>query len=330
MSRELDLRELQRSPKIDVPGAIALGQKLLTAAPPNPPPAVAAALAALRTAHTDLQRLWTERTPEAQTSANKTMDNQADIAWRAFYERLVAGTHLPVDLYPESAQASQLVATLFPDGLTFIAGDYDSQWAETEKRLDLIDKNQLVPLVHSLVGPSFLAEVRRTHDIYGKTLGITQVRDKAPPAPSLLTPLRATTRAMSDYFLQLAALYRSGTAEDREMVTRASDPLIEYRIAAQRRAAAQERSQNQGDSTSTPPGTTPPTKPPTTTTKPPPSTTTTGTTGATPPPAAPPPAGTTTPPTPPTSAAATSPASSTPASASAAPSPGSASDNAKK
>lgn len=258
MSRDLDLRELQRPPKVDVPSAVALAQKLLTAAPTSPPLAVAAALAALRAALTELQRVFTERTSEAQASANRTIDNQADIAWRAFYERLVACTLLPADHYPESAQASQLVGTLFPDGLTFIADDYDSQWAETEKRLDLIDKNQLVPLVHSLVGPSFLAEVRRTHDIYGKALGITQVREKVAAPPSLVGPLRATTRAMGDYFLQLAALYRSGTAEDREMVTRASDPLIEYRIAAQRRAAAQERGQTEGGSS---PPTTPPAPP---------------------------------------------------------------------
>jgi hypothetical protein len=300
MSRELDLRELQRSPRVDVPNAIALAQKLLTAAPANPPPAVAAALDALRAALAELQRVFTERTPEAQASANRTVDNQADIAWRAFYERLYACTLLPADLYPEAAQASQLVATLFPDGLTFIAGDYESQWAETEKRLDLVDKNQLVPLVHSLVGPSFLAEVRRTHDIYGKALGITQVREKVAAPPSLTGPLRATTRAMSDYFLQLAALYRSGTAEDREMVTQASDPLIEYRLAAQRRAAAQDRGQAEGGS---PPPTTPSPRPGSGTTTTPPSPPTSGTTTS----PAPSTSATTTPPAAPTTGSAAPP-----------------------
>ena len=58
--------------------------------------------------------------------------------------------------------------------------------------------------INKLAGPEFLTEVRRTHEIYGKALGVTQA-EELPLDVRLGEPLRELGQAIVDYSLQLLA-----------------------------------------------------------------------------------------------------------------------------
>jgi hypothetical protein len=88
---------------------------------------------------------------------------------------------LPAERIPESRQAQELLRTLFPDALAFLRLPYEAQWAEAESRLRTVEQLRLLADLQRLAGSEFVAEVQRTHDTYGKVLGLGQRRDSRPP-----------------------------------------------------------------------------------------------------------------------------------------------------
>jgi len=226
-----------RAPKLDVPGAVALSQKLLAATPKTAPQSVKKAAKALKSKAEGLEDAWKARDRAEKRPDPRPVDVLADNAMSRLFGRIEGYAGLPEDAYPLAARARLLLGTLFPSGLTFLREDYPSQWAETQKRLERIDEENLAAGIDAVAGPEFLGEVRRIHKLYGEAIGVTKARASAP-LPNLAIPLRDVGAAIALHALQLVAVCMDEDAplEARAAARDALRPIDETRANAARRA----------------------------------------------------------------------------------------------
>jgi hypothetical protein len=203
-----------------------------------------------------LQSAWGASLALAPLANKRAADVATDTAWGCVEDRLGAYARLPVSHYPKAARALEIYTALFRDGLTFLTLPYKAQWAEAQRRLDLIKDNDYAADIELLAGPEFWAELKRTHKAYGEALGVTKPEEPAPEV-GLVEPLRSVGRAVVDYALQLLA-YASDEPKAEASVRKALKPIDDQRAATARRGAGEETS---GDSGAAPPAVEPPATP---------------------------------------------------------------------
>ncbi|MBK6685778.1 MAG: hypothetical protein IPG45_15005 [Deltaproteobacteria bacterium] len=221
-------------PNFDVAGGISLATSLRTGMHPKVTPTVKQAAKEMMAAADYLSEGWREE-PVPTVDDRRPADAAVDRAWGAFFARLLAYSNLPADRYPKATEAGLMIRTLFPDGLTFLKLPYNKEWAESAKRLKRIDDDKLEPSLNAMAGHEFLAEVRRTHDVYGDVLGITKVAP-ANQAPVRAERLRELRRLMSRYVIRVLGLL-GDDAESQAMVRQCLQPIDDFRAAQARRAA---------------------------------------------------------------------------------------------
>ncbi|MDC3962060.1 hypothetical protein KEG38_50035 [Polyangium jinanense] len=241
MDADFDPSVYVRPPKLDVPSAVALSIKLVAATPDGAPLSVKKAANTLRQAALSLQESWKARDRVEKRPDARPVDVLADHAMSRLFGRIEDYSGLPAETHPHAARAGVLLATLFPTGLSFLKADYASQWAETQKRLDRINEEDLAADIDVVTGPEFLAEVRRIHKLYGEAIGITKARPEIT-VPSLVLPLREVGDAIVRHALQLVSvcLDEEAPLESRTAARDALRPLDEYRANAARRDTPKE------------------------------------------------------------------------------------------
>lgn len=246
---EPDLSVYARAPKIDAAGGIALGHKLLQNAIPAPSKgkkdapelaAVRRAQAGLKTGVGSLERKWAARDKVTKRPPAKPIDILADSAWRGSHRRATSWLELPADRYPEVARAQALIDIFFATGIDFTTGEFDTQWVETDKRVKRLDAEPALEAEwNALIGASFLAEIRRTHELYGKAIGTTGSRPSTEQVPLLAPEIRGLQKAMVKYASQLVALYLDTEKETvKRAVLQALAPFDEHRANAGKRDAS--------------------------------------------------------------------------------------------
>ena len=236
--QDLEPTRYLRTPILDVPGAVALGIALLTAAGKDLPVAAKRAAKVLRQAVVALQSDWAAQRDAGLTTEEdkRPADQRLDRAWAAVGGRLQTLAELPQTL-DEASQAARLYARIFPDGLAFLRLPYERQWAQSEQRLEQLAHEELGAAVEELVGAFVLTELRDAHANYGRVLGITDAKPGAVAAPNLLEQLRVVQQAMTGYALQLVAAAHA-EPELAAAVRGALRPLDDLREAQGRRANA--------------------------------------------------------------------------------------------
>lgn len=241
MDDEFDPSQYARAPKVDVPSAIALSIKLLAAVPKNAPTSVKKAAKALRTKVITLQSTWKARDRSDKRPDARPIDVWADHAMSRLVGRIEDYAGLPAETYPLATRAVVILATLFPHGVSFLKSDYATQWAETQKRIERIDEENLAADIDAIAGPEFLAEVRRIHKLYGEAIGVTKPRNESP-VPSLSVPLRDVGAAMTLHALQLVSVCvdEDASSEARAAAREALKPFDEFRAGAARRETRNE------------------------------------------------------------------------------------------
>lgn len=192
-----------RPPELDVASGVALGVSLLSAMPKEASENVRKAARRLRAATVELQDAWSANGRGDATIDKRPADIRVDKAWGALYSRLDAYASLPSDENPKAKRAAELLDLIYPDGLQFLTLPYNAEWAEGEKRLKLIEDEELAADLNELAGPEFLAEVKKAHKLYGDAIGITRPAGEGPV--NLVDPLRALGRAITQYSLQVVA-----------------------------------------------------------------------------------------------------------------------------
>jgi hypothetical protein len=232
---DIDLSLYVRAPVADVPSAVALGVSLISAMPKEAPAAVKTAGKKLRTSVVALQTAW-GAAGAVPLNNKRSADIATDTAWGCGEARLAAYARLPVSHYPKAARAAEIHSALFGEGLAFLNLAFKVQWAEGQKRLDLIKDKGYAADIEELAGHEFWAELKRTHKAYGEALGVTKPEDVAPEV-RLSEPLRDVSRAVAAYALQLLA-YASDVPKAEASVRKALKPIDDQRAAVARRAAA--------------------------------------------------------------------------------------------
>ncbi len=194
-----------RAPSLDVPGAVALGIKLLGLVPKQAPATVKSAARAMRASVLDLQSDWAKREAAAAPEL-RPLDLALDNAWSGLLARLEAWESIAADCPDEAKKAAELVAKLFPSRLDFTRLEVEPEWAESEQRLNRIAAEGMEAVLSKLAGPPFVASLRTAHTALGRALGLD---GKAAPdgntRVALGGALRAALRAISKYALQLVA-----------------------------------------------------------------------------------------------------------------------------
>ena len=229
---------------LDSPGTLALARSLIELAgrpwertvrpAPLSSSEIQLALRRLVSAENELAQATRRGELASRPELRQPVDLAVDTAWTAMYERLRAYAMLPVEQTQEARHAQDLLRTLFPDGLAFLRLPYEKQWEEGENRLRTIGQLRLTADLHRLAGPEFLTEVRRTHELYGKVLGLprqtdgrdAREADDSPLDGATLRELRfAVSRAISQYALKIVAL----ADEDDQLVRRVLMPIEDLR-----------------------------------------------------------------------------------------------------
>lgn len=204
---DLDPALFVQPPVFDVPGGIALGTALLRTIDGTLPTTVQQAAERLETAVLVLERRWDEQrdTQDRPDIDARTADLRLDHAWVAVGRRLEVLLDLPGHL-PQAEQAATLYRHLFPDDLLFLNLPFRRQWAHSERRLRMIDEQNLRPQLEPLVGGFVLDELREAHEEYGRVLGIDDPKAALATPARVAEGLRELRDAIAGYGLQLLAV----------------------------------------------------------------------------------------------------------------------------
>ena len=234
-----DISLYSRVPPLDVPTAMALGQSIVSAAPNSLPADLKKALKGVEQQTKALKGLWGERESLGRSEDRRPYDQALDGAWGCAYDRLDALGRLPAERYPSAQEAARLRQAIFPDGLSFLKLPYEAEWAESQRRLELIASKGWEADLQRLIGAEFVTEVKRCHKDYGEVLGITRPLKPAPLDVNLTDGLRKLGAALSRYSIKLIASYDDDASADwKQAVLTALRPFDELRMAQARRASS--------------------------------------------------------------------------------------------
>ncbi len=212
-------------PRLQASGAMALGGQLLSAARPHKKvlsKSIAKALLAFDAQHTALSDAIRDQVlPEPEGGVDTVqLDRNLDGCWSGLNDFFTAFTKLPG--VPQAVEAASLQTAILPGGLKFILLPYELEWAESETRIQRIEKNKLDTRVEALGGGIFLESIKKAHAAYGKALGMTAPTTAGATAPSIREPLDAFAAALRTYIVKVM-----GSVEDDEPETQAlSDKLL--------------------------------------------------------------------------------------------------------
>jgi hypothetical protein len=250
--------DLVQLPRFAAPGALALGEQVQSAARPlkkELPKPVTKALAALTTRHKDLNDAIRDQVPaDAPESADTpALDRTLDNCWSGLDDFLLGFTKLAGT--PQASEAGALRGAIFNDGLKFLKLPYPLEWAESDVRLQRIDKNGLRDRIAKLGGGVFIDEIAKAHAAYGKALGMGAPQTARAVPPEIRAALDAFAASLRTYVVRVM-----GTVDEDDPATQAlADKLLlpfsNWTVGASGRSSPAEGTEG------TPPEATPPAEP---------------------------------------------------------------------
>ena len=228
-------------PRLQASGAMALGGQLLSAAKPHKKAlsrSIAKALGAFDAQHTALTAAIRDQVlPEPAGGVDTVqLDRNLDSCWSGLCDFLTAFTKLPG--VPQAAEAASLQAAILPGGLKFILLPYELEWAQSDIRLQRMEKNKLDARVEALGGSIFLESLRKAHAAYGKALGMTAPLAQGAAAPSTREPLDAFAAALRTYIVKVMGYVEDDEPETKALVDKLLQPLTAWNIGPSTKAAA--------------------------------------------------------------------------------------------
>lgn len=212
------------TPRLDVPSLIALGQKLLQAAPGGLPKAAEGSKASLQTAIEALLHRWQSGPQNDPAQRMRPVDVAADTSWACIKGRLEPHAWLDPARFPDATVARELLAKLFPSGLAFTQLEYAAQWAEATRRIHLIEDGGMEPTLRRLCGDVFVDELLHWHSEYTKMIGAVSEPEPAATTGgatgdalgSLHVFRRQAAQAILAWQVQMVALHLTGHPGARE------------------------------------------------------------------------------------------------------------------
>lgn len=228
----LDVASYIRPPRVGVASGLSLSKMLLLRVPKRPGKGVIMAAQALAASVITTETAWRARTRSRPAGGGRQADMRLDRAHATVQARL---THYEAfePTHPDRVTSSALLERLYSDGLGFLKLPWIEEHAESDRRLQVIEEEELREDLERLVGEQFVTELFEAHAAYGKALGITEEQQPAPEV-SMVEPLRAMVQHISDYALQVLAF---GKLDPDRLVAarRALAPIDAFRQAASKR-----------------------------------------------------------------------------------------------
>ena len=241
MAEFFDASPYVRAPVINLAGGITLARALIDACPTDPKPSATVIKACKhleKTVDSARDKLAERNRLLGVYSDEDTriLDNEADRAWGALRQRLVALALLPQDVYPRAKRSADLDVALFSGVFAFLKDDYGIQNASMAAHLKRIDDDKLGPEINDLAGPECLKAIRSVQPRYEAMVSERLRRDKAS-GTNLNGLTQALQGAIVNYATKVAASVEHDDAEAAEVARIALLPLVNYRESAATRAA---------------------------------------------------------------------------------------------
>ena len=160
-------------------------------------------------------------------------------AWTSLFGAIQAVSAVPREVSPLSAEASALLATLFPDGMGMASMDAAGTWTSSRVLLERIEEEGLRPRLQRVVSPVLLEAMDAAFSALGLAVGAEGGRVRLPARRALFEANAAFSYAVAAYARALAvtvdetepaeiASYRAAlTAIDTFRVVRTSNVLTE-------------------------------------------------------------------------------------------------------
>ncbi len=229
----LDAPSYVRPPRLGVASGLSLSKMLLLRIPKKPGPGVLMAAKALAATVVVAEASWRSQGRARPPRNARPADIRIDRAHSAMHGRLTSYELFATD-HPDRVRADELLARLYPTGLGFLKLRWIEEHAESERRVQIIEEEGLREDLERLVGEAFVDELFEAHAAYGVALGITDAPEEPMREVSMIGPLRAMVRAISDYSLQVLA-YAKLDPRNVPAAQRALAPIDAFRQAASRR-----------------------------------------------------------------------------------------------
>ncbi len=245
MTRTFDPSSLVTVPLMTAPAAVALGAELRTVARDiKLPAAIDQSLQQLTVRLRDLRAVVGDSvpTPPTQSREARAVDVTVDACYSGTYDWCLGWSKLPEELVPgAAATAARIAEVLFPDGLKFTQLPFKLEWAQSQARLDQVDKKKLAADFEKLGGSAFLAALRKAHERYGKALGITQSKPEAEPAPELRKALDTFGAALRSYVVQIVAYADAKPDKGPALAEKLLAPLAAWESTARAAQSADQK-----------------------------------------------------------------------------------------
>ncbi|MBL9007980.1 MAG: hypothetical protein JNJ46_27225 [Myxococcales bacterium] len=213
---DFDPSSYMSTPRLDVPGLIALGQRLLSAAPDALPATAERSRQVLTSATHALMQAWEAQPQDEPNHKMRPIDMAADTSWACLKGRLEPYAWLDSSRFPDAQLARDLLTRLFPSGLSFTQLEYAAQWTEATRRINLIADDNLLPVLRRLCGDLFVDELLHWHAEYTRMIGaIAEPEPEGSPSPSPAPPSlsqlrRQLSQAILAWQVQLVAMHLTG------------------------------------------------------------------------------------------------------------------------
>jgi hypothetical protein len=204
------------------PGAtLSLARGLISAAATKPDAAITRRIAKIRKSAKLLQTAWVEAgRPSASGEDPRPYDVTLDRCWAALRTRLEGCVQLGDD--DHAPRAGVMLSTIYPNGLDFLRLSYPEEWAESERRLEMVKKDKLAKELEELAGAPYLPAIKKAHAAYGTVLGITDKKAPAVESVRVAKPLRELQAAIGAY---VRAVVGQVEEDDEESVAAAQEQL---------------------------------------------------------------------------------------------------------
>ncbi|MCU0686620.1 MAG: hypothetical protein MUF34_30965 [Polyangiaceae bacterium] len=160
--------------------------------------------------------------PVEARAADMTLDN----LWGALRDLLNAWARLGAER--EAEHARLVLARVFPDGLSFLNKPYKAEWADSETRLTLIDREGIAADIETLGGGPFLRLLRAAHQNYGEVLHITTARPLPSEGADVRGALADTQGALRQYLVQVVASRRPKNPATIALADRLAGPVTRW------------------------------------------------------------------------------------------------------
>ncbi|MCB9603885.1 MAG: hypothetical protein H6720_26495 [Sandaracinus sp.] len=168
-------------------------------------------------------------------------------AWASLFGAIQAVAAVPREVSPLSAEASSLVATLFPDGVGMAQMDAAGTWTSSRVLIERIDEEGLRPRLQRVVSPVLLEAVDAAFSGLGSAVGAEGGRVRLPARRALFEANAAFSYAVAAYARALAVTVDESEPEEISTYRSALVAVDTFRVVRSSNVLTEEDLDEEGD-----------------------------------------------------------------------------------